>query len=66
MNKTEKAVLQTVRENLNSQTGSRDGDTWEVFAMRMRETIKQSVKIMDSLLNFDPEDSEEETNLKLD
>jgi len=66
MNKTEKAVLQGIRESLNSVTGSEDGDNWEKWANRMRATLKTSIKILDNMLDIEEDDEElEEEKLTL-
>jgi hypothetical protein len=65
MTKTEKVVLQGIRNSLDKIRNSEDGDSWERYGNRMRTTVHSAVDVLDQILTLDGEEEEEEEGIKL-
>ena len=66
MNKTEKIVLEGIRDSLREAYSSKTGDTWETYANRLGTVILTNVKILSSLLSVEEDESiEDEKGLTL-
>jgi len=60
MNKTEKAIIQGVKNALGAVSGPLKDDDWEVYGQRMQATIQSNVRVLDGLLTIEATEDKEE------
>jgi len=59
MTKTEKVVIQGIRNSLNKLARSIDGESWQTYAERMKAVSDSTVDILNQLLTLDPNEPDE-------
>ncbi len=59
MNKTEQAVLRSMKENLGKVVIVQTDDNWEIFGNRMRTTCRNTITLLNQLLELEPTKDEE-------